>query len=57
MQRNYSVTLCTRPFLFFFQQELFRTDGLDSKPVFDQTDMISQPVSFIDLFDWRAGKG
>jgi hypothetical protein len=56
MQRHHAAALCTCPLLLFFQQELFRTNGFDSKSVFDQADLVSQPVPFVYSSDSQARK-
>jgi hypothetical protein len=56
MQADDSSTMRAGPFLIFFEQKSFYTHGLNANSVFDQTDMVSQPVPFIDLLDIATGK-
>ena len=56
MQGNNAATVCACPFLFFFKQESFCANRFDSKSVLDQTDLISQPVPFVNVLDAGAGK-
>jgi hypothetical protein len=57
MQGNNPSTLCTGPFLFFFQEILFCAHGLYTNGVLDQTDLISLPIAFIQPLDDTTGKG
>ena len=57
MQGDDTSALTTCPFFPFFQQMLFRPDCLDSETVFDQADLISLPVTLVESFDGRTGKG
>ena len=56
MQADGSSAIRAGPFLIFFKQKLFCACGLNMRSIFDQADMVSQPVPFIDLFDVGAGK-
>ena len=51
MHADDPTTFRACPFLFVFQKELLCTNPLDPNSIFDQTDVISQPVPFIDLLD------
>jgi hypothetical protein len=40
----------------FFQQKLGYAEGFDPHSIFDQADVISQPVSFVDMLNRGAWK-
>jgi hypothetical protein len=56
VQANDTSTLRASPFLMFFQQKLGYAEGFDPHSIFDQADVISQPVSFVDMLNRGAWK-
>ena len=56
MHTNHSSTSRACPVLFIFPQKLFCSNIFDSKSVFNQIYMISEPVTLIDLLNTGAGK-
>jgi hypothetical protein len=56
MQRDETATLRTSPFLDIFPHELPGSGSFHASRIFDKTDPIALPVSFVNPLDCLAGE-